>query len=81
MKNKGEGPQVRHIKHQDSLLTTSHEIANVLAMSFEKNSSLENCRPEFNRIRTQQEQKPINFYSNNTEPYNKPFTIQDTICS
>jgi len=72
MNNKGGGSQIQHIKHQDVLLMTKQEIANVLATSFEKNSSLENCWPEFQMIQTQQEQKNLDFSSNNKEPYNQP---------
>jgi len=44
-------------------------------MSFKKISSLENCRFRFKKIQTQQEQKP--FFSNITEPYNQPSTMED----
>lgn len=78
MKEKGSDLQIQHLRHQGTLLTTNQEIEN-LAKAFEKNSSTTNCHPKFQAIWEKEEQK--HFYSNNTEPYNQPFTMEELLCS
>lgn len=44
-----EGPQLKHIDNHGTLLTSKHDIANILAETFAKNSSTENYQPNFQK--------------------------------
>ena len=52
-------------------------IANRLAQTFSNTSSNDNYTPEFQDHKRVQEQRCINFDSNNSEPYNRKFTLDD----
>jgi len=81
MKGIGNRFNIQHIKKQDIFQTKEIDIANTLAESFENNSSIENCLPEFQLIRTQQERKKLNFCSDNKEVYNQSFKMEELIHS
>lgn len=76
-----EGPQLKHIDNHGTLLTSKHDIANILAETFAKNSSTENYQPNFQKIRTNQETIKLNFISQNTEIYNQPFSMEELLNS
>lgn len=54
-------------------LTTEQEIANNLAKTCERNSSIEHFLPQFQIIQMQQEQNQIDFSSDNAEIYNQSY--------
>ena len=69
------------IKPDKSVITTKEGIANVLGETFSKNSSSENYNEKFQRIKSKEEKKPLNFKSNNDEDYNKPFSLSELLDS
>ena len=56
--------------------TTEPEIFEKLAQSFSEVSSGENYSQDFQQYKTTVEQTPIEFASDNTETYNRPFACQ-----
>ena len=69
------------IKSDESVITTKEGIANVLGETFSKNSSSENYDKKFQHVKSREEKKPLNFKSNNTEDYNKPFSPSELLDS
>ena len=49
----------------------------MLASTINFNSSSNHCSEQFRKIKCQKESIPCSFYSNNTEVYNQPFTIEE----
>ncbi len=74
---KGGGPRVKHLTNNGQQITDPKEIANTIGTTISRNSSSQNYRSKFKRIKTYKESKPLNFSSTNQESYNKPFTIED----
>ena len=68
---------VVHLQVDGRLLTAMEDIVNAMAESFCKASSSGNYSEEFKRHKTCSEKNKLNFISNNTESYNKPFTIHE----
>lgn len=77
MKNKGDNMQTQYIKQLGRVATSETDIANLLAEAFEKNSGGHNSLPEFQIIRPQMELRGLNFLSDNSEPYNKDFSLEE----
>ena len=50
------------------------DIANTIGSTLSYNSSSENLPKSFQKIKTQQEKIPLRFQSDNSEPYNHPFS-------
>ena len=66
-----------YLKTSNKKATTKKEISNILAENFEHNSSSRNYTPQFQKFKTQQEKKPLNFRSDNSEKYNRLFSIRE----
>jgi len=65
------------VTDDDETVYTLPEIANTLAKSFASNSSSQNYTSTFTKHKSQAEKTKPNFNSDNTESYNKPFTIAE----
>lgn len=81
MKSKGGTARVQHLQCHTGLLTSKEDIAEELAEAFEKNSSVENCNPDFQTVRRKEEARALNFSSDNAEPYNQPFCMDELLCA
>ncbi|KAL2092870.1 hypothetical protein ACEWY4_012668 [Coilia grayii] len=81
LKTEGGTARVQHLKCHTGLLTSKQDIADKLAETFEKNSSVENCNPEFQAMCRKEEAKALNFSSDNTKPYNQPFSMDELLCA
>ena len=77
IQQKGGGPGIQHLRDGDRLLTMPDEIAKKLADAFEHNSSSNNCQPGFLPVKNREEQKRLNFKSQNREDYNRVFTLEE----
>ena len=68
-----------HLKDTNSgeLITNNLDIANKIGETFEKNSSSLNYSEDFRRVKQRDEEKPLNFNTNETFAYNKPFKLRD----
>ena len=74
----GKLPRKTHILTEgNQVYATVPEIAEKFATSSQQVSSNENYAQEFLHRKTAIEQENINFSSRNTEPYNKPFTVEE----
>ena len=70
---------LHHLKDDNgSFITEKENIANKLGKTFEKNSSSKNYSTKFQKIKKDEENKPLNFSTKNTNlRYNKKFTLRD----
>jgi ribonuclease HI len=68
---------LQHLKLNNINYKSKHEIANVLADCFSKNSSSSNYSEAFRRLKTQKEKTRLKFTSNNLESYNQPFSLSE----
>jgi exonuclease III len=66
-----------HIIDNNILHTDPTSTANCLAHAFSHNSSTANYTTDFQNHKASAEKAHIDFYSDNTEPYNQPFTLQE----
>ena len=66
-----------HLKKNTILISDPKEQANYLAESFSKNSSSQNYSKSFQKTKDRKERNPPNFFSDNTENYNKPFLLNE----
>ena len=67
---------INHLNVNNEELDTPCDIADALASTFAKKSSSENYSEQFQRIKAKEEKKKLSFKSNNTEHYNKLFTLK-----
>ena len=68
---------LRHLKTNNTLITDITTITNTLAKTFSDNSSSNHYSPTFQQFKTIQEQQTINFRSQNLEPYNILFSLEE----
>ena len=54
-----------------------HDIANSIASTISHNSSTDHYTERFRRYKAHQERRPVDFSSDNSEPYNVPFSFQE----
>ena len=66
-----------HLKKKTILVSDPKEQANYLTESFSKNSSSQNYSKSFQKTKDRKERNPPNFFSDNTENYNKPFPLNE----
>ncbi len=66
-----------HLKANDSCISNETDIANVLGKTFAHNSSSSNYSPKFQHFKSTAETSPIDFSSNNDEPYNLPISMAE----
>ena len=71
---KRKSSSLHHLKDGQNLLTSEQDISHKLGETFSKFSSSANYSPEFQRIKSRLEKTNLNFKSNNSEDYNKPFS-------
>lgn len=69
--------KVNILRDGDEYFSSVEAITEKLAETFESISSNENYSSEFLRFKEVEESFPINFDSDNDEPYNAPFTIHE----
>ena len=75
---KGKAQRKVHILHENGQIYTSiSDIADNLAQTFSRVSNDQNYSNHFMRYKTQSESQVIDFTSDNTEPYNKSFTLDE----
>ena len=65
----------------DTTITDPKDIANEHAAVFTDNSSSVHCSASFQAMKEQEEKVKIDFTSDNTEVYNKPFRLRDLMRS
>ena len=68
---------VCHLNTDDGIVTSKTEIANTLAETFAEKSSPTNYSPKFRKFQNSKENVKLNFKSDNTEQYNKDFTLKE----
>ena len=68
---------INHLNVNNKELDTPRDIADALASTFTKKSSSENYSEQFQRNKAKEEKKKLSFKSNNTEHYNKLFTLKE----
>ena len=77
IKGKCSRSSIKHLKINNSILTSEKDIADKLGETFAKHSSSSNYKPNFQRFKNTVEKKKLNFKSNNNENYNSPFSIDE----
>ena len=77
---KKQSTPLRHLSVTNHKITGKKAIADFLAETFSKNSSSQ-FNTEFYKIKPSLEKKKIKFSSNNSEEYNKPFTLTELVDS
>ena len=70
-------PPISHLSVDNTKIDTQDKIADALADAFAKKSSSQNCSTNFQKNKTNEEKKRLNFSSKNQESYNKLFTLQE----
>ena len=74
----GKGqPPLRHLEANNTALEAPRDIADALAETFCKKSSSANYSEKFQRNKTREEKKKLNFNSSNSEHYNKLLTFKE----
>ncbi len=73
---KGGGLNIRHLNQSGYSISEPKQIVNTIGQTISNNSSSKYTR-KFQRFKQRQEKQRLNFTSNNTEPYNQFFTIQN----
>lgn len=66
-----------HLNKDNQLITSPKETCNCLADSFSTNSSTSNYSKSFQKLKNTKEKKPLNFSSQENEPYNRPLTMSE----
>ena len=66
-----------HLSTDDGVVTSKTDIANTLAETFAKKSSSNNYSSKFRQYQNIKEKVKLNFKSNNTEQYNKDFSLKE----
>ena len=74
LKGRTSLPQI-HLRKDDSLVTDPKGAANLLGETVAQSSSSQNYSSSFQKIKTQKEKHPLNFNSDNSEPYNRLFSL------
>ena len=77
IKGKGGGLSIKHIEKNGQKITQPRDIANAIGEAISFNSSSAHYSPKFRRIKNRQERHPLTFQSDNIEPYNQPFSIDE----
>lgn len=67
----------KHLFTKNNKITEIKDIADILAKTFAENSSSKNYNQQFQILKENQEKYKINFDSNNQEPYNELFTLNE----
>ena len=75
--NGKDQPPLRHLEANNTPLEAHRDIADALAETFCKRSSSANYSEKFQRNKTREEKKKLNFNSSNSEHYNKLFTFKE----
>ena len=74
----GKGqPPLRHLEANNTALEAPRDIADALAETFCRKSSSANYSEKFQRNKTREEKKKLNFNSSNSEHYNKLLTFKE----
>jgi ribonuclease HI len=73
----GRASSVNHIKTSSGNITSAKDISNTLAENFSKKSSTDNYTSEFKKHKAQAEKTKLNFKSDNSESYNKLFSLKE----
>jgi hypothetical protein len=68
---------VNHLKSNGRTIEEPRDIANEIGSTLSYNSSTNHYTDRFRRYQTVQEQRIINFTSNNRESYNQPFPLSE----
>ena len=66
-----------HLKLNGANIETPLDIANTIAATVSHNSSSGHYSERFRRFKAHQERRPVDFYSDNSETYNLPFTLTE----
>ena len=77
LKGKSSSSSVKCLKEGDKVVTDKVEVANLLAASFQENSSTSHYSASFQKIKHQRESHSINFKSDNKELYNNSFSMDE----
>ena len=69
--------QTTHLKKNNTIITDRQEHTNHLGETFSKFSASENYSAKFQKLKSTKEKQTLNFTSDNSEPYNKPFLLSE----
>ena len=68
---------LKHLIKNNIQIPNIKDIANTLTETFSTNSSSKNSKTEFHKYKAMKEKQKLNFQSDNTENYNKSFTLSE----
>ena len=77
IKGKDTSNTVHHLSVNDRDVTSHSDITNALADKFSHNSSSAFSTDDFASVHKKAEKQTIKFSSDNTEVYNKPFSMEE----
>ena len=66
-----------HLKVSGITIEQPFDIANFTASTISYNSSIDHYAKQFRRFKAHQEKRLFDFCSDNSKPYNLPFTLQE----
>ena len=72
-------PSKHLLKPDGTFAEAEEEMANVLGEAFANNSSRHHYSPRFQAYKEQSEAKPVDFSSDCSEEYNKPFSVDEIL--
>ena len=78
IQGKGKSSSLGHLNINNEKVTSKKDISNNLADVFSKNSSSENYTPKLKNIKQQKEKRNLKFSSDNSEIYNRSFSLRNS---
>ena len=77
IKGMGGSISVKHIEKNGKNTMQPRDITNTIGEAISFNSSSAHYSPKFQRTKIRQERQTLRFLSDNSEPYNQPFSIDE----
>ena len=74
---KSQHSAIHHLTINNNKIESPQEIANTIASTFSYNSSPQHLTEKFQKYKTQKEKQCLDLHSDNSEPYNQPFSMQE----
>ena len=68
---------IHHLKQDNNVIDNIQDIANTIGSTLSYNSSSDHYTKPFQRYKSEKERHPVKFNSDNSETYNKLFTMQE----
>ena len=74
---KHQATLIKQLSKNNFIITDKKNISDLLAETFSRNSSSQNCKPKFITVKQNAEKYKLNFNSKNQEQYNSLFSLKE----